>query len=273
MIFKKQIYRTDKKVNPIIGALLFFISIILILVTGPIGFVYGILHNFFNRGVRGMSEFLLKIAISIDQLGNVLMQHLLNDLWIKKSGYKFGNRDETISSALGRNKKLNRLTLFGKVIDRILDVIDPDHSLNSIDYYIEPSNEIIDMLAWIHIVEGKILCTKGDDQAFYTIPSGSRSPGQTDAQALHQRMSEVLGISLDVSSIRFIGIFEAQAAHHKPGILVRMTCYSAAFNRDLQPATNINEIVWLNYSDRNMVSKVDTVIFDFLYEKGLLIKV
>jgi len=75
----------------------------------------------------------------VDQLGNVIMQHLLNLLLVKKGGYKFGNRDETISSALGKNKQKNMLTGFGKSIDKILDIIDANHSLNSIDYYIEPN--------------------------------------------------------------------------------------------------------------------------------------
>ena len=102
------------------------------------GFIYGIFHNLFTKGFSGIGEFLLQIAISIDQLGNVVMQHLLNTLWIKKSGYKFGNRDETISSVIGKNKQLRTLTLFGKNMDKILEFIEANHSLNSIDYYVQP---------------------------------------------------------------------------------------------------------------------------------------
>ena len=140
MIHKKQKTASDKKVNPVIGLLLFCISIVLMLVTGPLGFIYGIFHTLFTRGVSGIGEFLLKMAISVDQLGNVIMQHLLNLLWVKKGGYMFGNRDETISSALGKNKQNDTLTGFGKAIDKILDIIDADHSLNSIDYYVEPND-------------------------------------------------------------------------------------------------------------------------------------
>ncbi len=140
MIHKKQDSKSDKKVNPLMGLLLFFISLVLMLITGPLGFIYGIFYALFTQGFSGIGEFLLKIAISVDQLGNVIMQHLLNLLWVKKEGYKFGNRDETISSVLGKNKQNNTLTVFGKSIDKILDFIDADHSLNSIDYYIEPND-------------------------------------------------------------------------------------------------------------------------------------
>jgi len=138
MIFKKQPQKPGKKVSPFIGLLLFFLSIILFSITVPFGIIYGIFHNLFSQGFKGIGEYLLKISISIDQLGNVLMQHLLNALWVKKEGYLFGNRDETISSVLGKNKSQNTLTAFGKLIDSILDFIDPNHSLNSIDYYVEP---------------------------------------------------------------------------------------------------------------------------------------
>ncbi len=140
MIHKKQDSKSDKVVKPFIGPLLFFISIVLLIFTGPLGLIYGFFHTLFSRGLIGMEEFLLKIAISIDQLGNVIMQHLLNLLWVKKGGYKFGNRDETISSVLGKNKQNNTLTGFGKSIDKILDFIDANHSLNSIDYYVEPND-------------------------------------------------------------------------------------------------------------------------------------
>lgn len=141
MILKRQDCGKEKKTNPIIGIFLFIVSIILMVVTGPLGFVFGIFHQLFTKGFRGVGEFALKMAVSVDQLGNVIMQHLFNLLWVKKGGYLFGNRDETISSALGKNKQLDTLTSFGKLIDKILDTIDPNHTLNSIDYFVQPSQE------------------------------------------------------------------------------------------------------------------------------------
>ena len=140
MILKHQDCKRDKRVNPLIGILLFLISIVLFVFTGPLGLIFGLLQQLFTKGLRGIGEYALQMAISIDQLGNVLMQHLFNWLWITKNGYKFGNRDETISSALGKNKQLGTLTGFGRLIDGLLDTIDPNHSLNSIDYYIEPTS-------------------------------------------------------------------------------------------------------------------------------------
>jgi len=270
MILKKQIFQPDKKVNPLIGSLLFLISIILLVVTGPFGFVYGLFHSLFTKGFKGFGEYLLKIAISIDQLGNVLLQHLLNVLWINKAGYKFGNRDETISSVLGRNNKLKTLTGFGKAIDRFLDAIDPNHSLNSIDYYIEPTKEILDKLAWIHIVDKGILCTRSVGKSIYYLPGGNRESEESDAKTLFREIKEELGVDLEISTMEYIGTFEARADEKNPEILVRITCYSANYEGILQPNPSLDEMVWLNYRDRDKVSEVAKFIFDFLKEKDEL---
>lgn len=270
MIQKKQVYQPDKRAKPLLGILLFLISLILLALTGPLGLIYGFFHSLFTGGVKGLGNYLVQVAISVDQLGNVLMQHLLNILWVKKGGYKFGNRDETISSAIGRNITLNSLTGFGKLIDKILDVIDPGHSLNSIDYYIEPSDQIIDKLAWIQIVDGKILSTRSKGKTTYYIPGGKREEGESDALALFREIKEELSVELDMASLSFAGIFEAHADGHQPGILVRMTCYTATYGGVLTPDSEIEEIVWLNYTDRDNVSAVDKLIFDYLKNIGIL---
>lgn len=135
MIIKKK--DSDRKTNPFIGILLFFVSVILMVLTAPMGLAYGILHAFFTDFLPGIGDYCMKMAVSVDQLGNVIMQHLLNLLWINKDGYKFGNSDETISSALGKNVRMDTLTGFGKMINAMLDFIDPNHTLDSIEYEVK----------------------------------------------------------------------------------------------------------------------------------------
>lgn len=127
--------------HPLVGILLLLIAFILFIFTAPLGFIFGVFYNLYSFTKTG--EYFLKIAISVDQLGNVVMQHLLNTLFIKKGGYKFGNRDETISSVLGKNRAAHTLSVMGKSVDAVLDFIESKHSLNAIDYYIEPESDPI----------------------------------------------------------------------------------------------------------------------------------
>lgn len=270
MILKKQVYKADKKVTPLIGILLFLISILLFIITLPIGFLYGIFHGLLKKGIVGLGEYLLKIAISIDQLGNVGMQHLLNVLWIKKGGYKFGNRDETISSALGRNNKLGTLTMFGTAIDKFLDFLDKNHSLNSIDYYIEPSDEILDQLVWIHIVDQKLLAYKPKGKTGFMLPGAQKKPKVSDAMTLFEKIKENWNISLDISSFTYMGIFEAQDNSAVAGILVRKTGYSSKYMGEMAIDPELGEIVWLKYQDRKNISEADKLILDSLKDLNLL---
>ena len=270
MIRKIKPDAADRKTHPLIGGLLFLISIVLLVFTGPLGFLYGLLYNLFKRGITGAGEYLLKIAVSVDQLGNVLMQHLLNLLWIRKGGYPFGNRDETISSALGRNKRLGMLTGFGKAIDRFLDTIDPNHSLNSIDYYVEPTPHLIDKLGWISLNDKKVLCVRSEGKELFYIPGGKRERGESDLVALTREIREELRVSLSPESFSFLGTFEAAADGREPGILVRIRCYEADFTGELQPASEIAEMQWLSYQERDKVSETGKLIFEHLRDQDRL---
>lgn len=73
------------------------------------------------------------MATSIDVLGNVVCSELFNQVLINKNGYKFGNRKETISSCIGKNKRASTLTKTGLFLSSILDFFDKNHSLESID--------------------------------------------------------------------------------------------------------------------------------------------
>jgi len=73
-----------------------------------------------------------KTARSIDVLFNVIGADVMNDLFIKKGGYNFGNQKETISSVIGKNDRINKLTIGGRTLRFILDRIEKDHCKLSI---------------------------------------------------------------------------------------------------------------------------------------------
>ncbi|HTF30854.1 MAG TPA: NUDIX domain-containing protein [Flavitalea sp.] len=128
----------------------------------------------------------------------------------------------------------------------------------------------IDKLAWIEIKDNSILSTKTYGRDTYYIPGGKRENGETDEQALYREIKEELSIDLKNDTIKFIGVFQAQAHGHPTGTIVKMTCYMADFTGQLRASSEIEEIKWLNYSDKDKISDVDKLIFDYLKEKELL---
>ena len=116
--------------------LLFGIAFVLLVTTTPIGFVYALLRQLFVGKIKTLQIYFIEVALALDNAGNVIMQHLLNDTLLinNTNTYQFGNKKETISSVIGKNHLTNTLSRLGKALNSFLNFIDKDHSLNSIIY-------------------------------------------------------------------------------------------------------------------------------------------
>jgi hypothetical protein len=71
-------------------------------------------------------------AVAVDIFGNYAFRATWNLIFRTKEGYLFGKIGETISSALGKNQRDGTLTAVGKVMCFILDTLDKDHCIKSI---------------------------------------------------------------------------------------------------------------------------------------------
>lgn len=129
---------------------------------------------------------------------------------------------------------------------------------------------VIDKLAWIEIKDQRILSTRSIGKDKYYLPGGKREAGETDAQALCREIREELSVALHPASLAFVGVFEAAAHGHPEGVMVKMTCYMAAYTGELQAAAEIEEVRWLDHSDKDKISEVDKQIFDYLKERDLI---
>ena len=111
------------------GILLYFVAIILyvpltiintILVLSKYGWKFKTIDNYFYQ-----------TAVDIDRFANRNFRTLWNET-LQKNGYQFGDERETVSSALGKNKRDNTLTQTGKILCDLLDRLDENHCIKSI---------------------------------------------------------------------------------------------------------------------------------------------
>jgi 8-oxo-dGTP diphosphatase len=130
----------------------------------------------------------------------------------------------------------------------------------------------IDKIAWLHLHNGRVLSTRSRGKDRYYLPGGKREPGETDTQTLLREIWEELTVALDPASLQLRGVFTAPAHGHAPEVLVQMTLYAATYTGTLQPAAEIEEVVWLTYRHRPHVSAVDQLIFDWLHKNKELAK-
>ncbi|MEU8639683.1 NUDIX domain-containing protein [Amycolatopsis sp. NPDC048633] len=129
---------------------------------------------------------------------------------------------------------------------------------------------MIDKIAWLYLVDGRILSTRSRGKVVYYLPGGKRDPGETDAETLVREIREELTVAITEPTIEPAGVFEAQADGKATGVVVRMTCFTAEYTGTLEASSEIEEIAWLGYADREKVSAVDKIIFDHLHETGQL---
>lgn len=119
------------------GIALFVLSNVLGLVLLPLGVLYGFCRSFyrhhFDTGLALLNKKLVHLATALDKYGNVVCAEIFNDALIKKtSRHHFGDISQTISMVVGYNLKAGTLTWTGKLLNRILDFVDPGHALKAI---------------------------------------------------------------------------------------------------------------------------------------------
>ncbi len=134
MSIKKSIQIT----KGVIGFILLLVASLLQWLLMPLMILYGWIRIAMIRDAKRrdtlFGNYNRELAIVKDVMGNVAGRFLFNDILRKENGYLFGKRYETISSALGKNKRANKLTWIGCMIACILDAIDKDHCEKSINF-------------------------------------------------------------------------------------------------------------------------------------------
>lgn len=128
----------------------------------------------------------------------------------------------------------------------------------------------IDKIAWIRLRDGRMLNVRSKGKELFYVPGGKREPGESDHETLQREIQEELSVTVKPDSIKYFATFEAQADGKPEGVLVRMTCYFAEVEGELQPANEIEEAAWLSYAERDRTSLVSRMIFDKLHEMHLL---
>jgi len=119
----------------LISIILFFVALLIFSIVFPFGILYqiGCIFGKKNKSVY-FSDYFFKIAQCIDQLGNVTYRDMFNDILLKSNSKNaFGDNQETISSVIGKNLEDNTLSKTGIWLNKILNLIQPNHSVISIE--------------------------------------------------------------------------------------------------------------------------------------------
>ncbi|WP_136464953.1 hypothetical protein [Flagellimonas onchidii] len=140
-----------------IGAVLSIVlALVLFVAVTPFAFLWKIIASIKRKTFDiGVSHYLIEIAASFDQLGNAVFGGFFNWLCIAKEmqdHYRFGDKDETISEALGWNDHLNTLSDFGKGLVWMLGKLDRDHCKKAMQSGIDKAKQKVSYYETLKVV-------------------------------------------------------------------------------------------------------------------------
>ncbi|WP_374969935.1 NUDIX domain-containing protein [Terrabacter sp. BE26] len=132
------------------------------------------------------------------------------------------------------------------------------------------SQPYVDKVAWVEVVDRRLLAARSAGRALFYLPGGKREPGESDVETLAREVEEELSVSVDPASAVHAGTFEAPADGRPDGRVVRLTCYTADHSGDLAPSHEIAETAWLSSADLERVSAANRLVLEHLYQAGLV---
>lgn len=130
--------------------------------------------------------------------------------------------------------------------------------------------DLIDKIAWIHLEQRRLLVARNAGRDRFYLPGGKREPGESDLETLVRELEEELTVTVDPGSAEHVGTFEALADARTDGLLVRLTCYTAAHTGTFAASREIDELAWITSVDGDRVSAVDRLVLTHLRDADLL---
>lgn len=110
-----------------IGYLLFLVARTIVILGMPFGVIYTVVRRVILKKAKTLGGYYVDMAYLYDVLVNVCYGDFLNDVLKKWDAYQYGDKEDSISLVLGRNKALQRLTRFEKWVADQLNKLDKDH--------------------------------------------------------------------------------------------------------------------------------------------------
>ncbi|RFU37912.1 NUDIX domain-containing protein [Actinomadura logoneensis] len=128
----------------------------------------------------------------------------------------------------------------------------------------------LDVVAWVHVVDGRLLAVRSRGRDLLYLPGGKREPGEDDWSAVAREVREELGVTLDRPSFERLGVLRAPA-HDQPGHShVRMACFTAGHFGEITARGEVDEFRYVGRADRSLLAPASAAAFDLAAEHGLL---
>jgi 8-oxo-dGTP pyrophosphatase MutT (NUDIX family) len=109
---------------------------------------------------------------------------------------------------------------------------------------------------------GEMLLVRKRGTEWFMNPGGKYELDETPPQTLVRELHEELGLTVDESSLTYIGFFETDAAN-EAGHALEATVYGVSIDEPVSPLAEIEELIWVNPADLG-ATPVAPLVLDLL---------
>lgn len=124
-------------------------------------------------------------------------------------------------------------------------------------------SDVIRKVAWMHVVDRRLLCVRTAGRKLFYMPGGKPEAGEDDVSALLREIAEELGVALTPPTINRVGRFSALADGNSGKTLV-LEAYRAEYFGTLSSGFEIAEHRFLTSADAEMASAVTQEVIGYL---------
>lgn len=125
---------------------------------------------------------------------------------------------------------------------------------------------VIETVALVHIVDGKVLLARPRGSAAFYMPGGKRADGEPHRAALAREVHEELDVRVVPDTLAPYGVFEDEAYGAGDGIRVRIHCYLGDLDREPVPSGEIEELRQFSYAEYHDMSETAPAVRQILFD-------
>lgn len=134
-----------------------------------------------------------------------------------------------------------------------------------------PVDGVVDAVAWVHVVDCRVLVTRTRGRDVFYLPGGKPEKGETDGEALVREIGEELNVQLDPGSLQHWWTARAQAHAYRHDTMVAMRCFTGLGSGQPKPSHEIAAIDWFTSAEMQRCAPAAQVVIQRLAREGRVI--